>query len=479
MLKKLSPLITCLFFCFAACTCAESSSFKGKVIDLITQQPVKLNLTATTETDIVEYKSRAILNTTSSKDGSFQFRNCLPNKSYNIKITDQTYVYDEVETTCPDKNLTKEIPLIKVAKKPFKDGIFIWDGNKAVWKELEINTTFKVERTDIRPALAFDSVLDIYIPLNLGKDPVVLSELKPSGYDYRTDVFNGHFSQPSVLEKSHQLKYPPHTLFAVYGDDFMNYELMGLFYYPRLSIFDKRGSQGYPGTFTIPEGYHLGIKSVRGVGQCCKYLDLKREHHILKITDMANSRIGALRFGYYAPPEGTYNAIVPGGKLILYQSKGLDLLLSNGLPGIIFTTTPIEKIKQTVNTETPKSTNIKKSAAPDNNTTGVRTIKGTWRGEINQVGYGSYPAVITLHNIVKDIKCASITYPTLNCGGSLSCIDIQDEKYTFREQIEYGGANCIDNGIIHLIKLDENTFKYEWVHPTGKKDCEGILYYSP
>lgn len=50
---------------------------------------------------------------------------------------------------------------------------------------------------------------------------------------------------------------------------------------------------------------------------------MKRDYHIVEMRNIANNRIGGLMFGYFNPQQGTYNAIVPGGKLDLYQSKFL------------------------------------------------------------------------------------------------------------------------------------------------------------
>lgn len=103
-------------------------------------------------------------------------------------------------------------------------------------------------------------------------------------------------------------------------------------------------------------------------------------------------------------------------------------------------------------------------------------ITEMWTGEVDQPGYGSYPAEMRLTKIIKGSECGSIIYPTLGCGATVTCIDIQGNKYVFREQIKYGP--CVHGGTIQAVKTDAGVLSWEWFYPGGKSGAVGTLYLS-
>jgi len=330
MMKRIcrSLLISGLICC-AGCS---GSTITGKVVDAVTNEPVEVTLSATANTNIAEEQTKAKLYTVSSKDGSFKFKGCLPNKEYVINITDSNYLYNPVSIKTPENRKISDMSKIDVLKKPTRYGVYVWDRQKSDWRELDHNYILKVEKTSIRPNASAGAVMDIYIPMAMDMDKVFISDLCEGENSTETGTYYGQYSQIGQLEKAHQIDAS--TIVAFYGDYFTDYEIMGLFYYPEIGIYD--GSKKYPGKFDFTQGYHAGIRSMRGAGQCCRYLDVKRDYHVKSVRDIAEKKIGGLILCSVDLPKDTYNVFIAGGKLELNQSKDMGHLLTDGIPGVVF-----------------------------------------------------------------------------------------------------------------------------------------------
>lgn len=88
-------------------------------------------------------------------------------------------------------------------------------------------------------------------------------------------------------------------------------------------------------------------------------------------------------------------------------------------------------------------------------------IVGTWRGTVDQPGYGSYEAVMTLDSP----SSGTMEYPSLNCGGSLSGGGTGG-VYQYQETIAHGlvdseGKGCVTGGSIRVVLQGEAVF-WEW-----------------
>lgn len=104
-------------------------------------------------------------------------------------------------------------------------------------------------------------------------------------------------------------------------------------------------------------------------------------------------------------------------------------------------------------------------------------IGGTWRGTVDQPGYGSYEVVMTLDSA----EGGTIEYPSLNCGGSLSGGG-EGGVYQYRETITYGlvdaeGKGCITGGSIRVVLQGDGVF-WEWNGSHGSQAIyvSGKLY---
>jgi len=126
--------------------------------------------------------------------------------------------------------------------------------------------------------------------------------------------------------------------------------------------------------------------------------------------------------------------------------------------------------------ETPKPTPTSEVSAASVGAVKGGSIKNIWRGEAAESGSPPYPVIVTLAEVAKGERCGSTSYPSLKCEGSLTCYDVQEGKYFFKEKIEKGKLRCV-GGVIQLTRLDEKTLRYEWFFSAGgKKACEGLLH---
>lgn len=111
------------------------------------------------------------------------------------------------------------------------------------------------------------------------------------------------------------------------------------------------------------------------------------------------------------------------------------------------------------------------------------TSAGTWRGNVDQPGWGSYEAVMKLDGA----GGGAAEYPSLSCGGTLSGGGAAG-VYSFTETITYGlwtpeEGGCINGGSIRMVLEGASAF-WEWrgkshdgedVYASGKLHREGPL----
>lgn len=172
-------------------------------------------------------------------------------------------------------------------------------------------------------------------------------------------------------------------------------------------------------------------------------------------------------------------AIGPGEYLIRVAEYSMSSTASYDLQ-LLFkpvteATTPLD-----AESEQPKvSINVKlntseKSVTPKN-ASDQPNLQGVWRGEVKQPGFGTYPIVMTIFNLAVGSNSGKINYPTLQCGGALTCISIKGSEYTLRENIEFG-RNCIDRGTIQIKAKDDERLSWMWFYPNGKKGASGTLH---
>lgn len=105
---------------------------------------------------------------------------------------------------------------------------------------------------------------------------------------------------------------------------------------------------------------------------------------------------------------------------------------------------------------------------------GLEGKLGVWEGEGQQEGM-SWTIKITL---TEDEYL--IEYPSLECGGTLTLLEEEDDRLLFRETITYGGATateagCCDKGFVELIDQDTNSLIYQWYSHDGNNNKGDLL----
>jgi hypothetical protein len=85
----------------------------------------------------------------------------------------------------------------------------------------------------------------------------------------------------------------------------------------------------------------------------------------------------------------------------------------------------------------------------------VPSLAGTWVGDGHQSPAGVAGADWSIAMTIND-GGASIDYPSLGCGGSLTEISRDDTSAQYRESITYGQDKCVDGGAITVRYVNGN-----------------------
>ncbi len=101
--------------------------------------------------------------------------------------------------------------------------------------------------------------------------------------------------------------------------------------------------------------------------------------------------------------------------------------------------------------------------ANDNNSS-FKDIMGVWTGFAHQKNTG------TSWNIKMNFtkNKFDISYPSIPCSGKLTPLLSHSNKYIFQEKITKNQTKCVDNGILLLKKLDNNTLSWKWSEENGE-----------
>ncbi|TGQ42624.1 hypothetical protein [Mesorhizobium sp. M00.F.Ca.ET.216.01.1.1] len=91
----------------------------------------------------------------------------------------------------------------------------------------------------------------------------------------------------------------------------------------------------------------------------------------------------------------------------------------------------------------------------------VPSLAGTWVGNGHQSPAGASGADWSIAMTINE-GGASIDYPSLGCGGSLSEISRDDTSAEYRESITYGQDICIDGGTI-TVRSFKGNLSWVWV----------------
>ncbi len=88
-------------------------------------------------------------------------------------------------------------------------------------------------------------------------------------------------------------------------------------------------------------------------------------------------------------------------------------------------------------------------------------LNGIWTGSGHQSPAGAACADWAIAMTIGD-GAASIDYPSLGCGGSLTQISRDESSAEYRENITYGQDKCIDGGGI-TVRFFKGNLSWTWV----------------
>lgn len=91
----------------------------------------------------------------------------------------------------------------------------------------------------------------------------------------------------------------------------------------------------------------------------------------------------------------------------------------------------------------------------------VPSLNGTWVGSGHQSPAGASGADWSIAMTIND-NGASIDYPSLGCGGSLSQTSRDDTSVEYHESITYGRDKCVDGGAI-TVRFFKGNLSWVWI----------------
>ncbi len=124
-MKKLSILMVFLFLTFG---CTGGSKIKGKVENVITEQPISdVAVVATMKTDIEEDKKYETRKTKTDKTGTFLLKGLSPKYDYTITATKPGYSVNETRLSPPPEGKTKILDRpFGLVKEPPREGVYLF-----------------------------------------------------------------------------------------------------------------------------------------------------------------------------------------------------------------------------------------------------------------------------------------------------------------------------------------------------------------
>jgi hypothetical protein len=106
----------------------------------------------------------------------------------------------------------------------------------------------------------------------------------------------------------------------------------------------------------------------------------------------------------------------------------------------------------------------------------VPSLNGTWTGSGHQSPAGATGADWSISMTIGD-GGASIDYPSLGCGGSLTELFRDDTAAEYRESITYGREACIDGGSIS-VRFFRGNLSWTWVGQAQGQSYNAIAVLS-
>ncbi|MEM9770049.1 MAG: hypothetical protein AAF889_00340 [Cyanobacteria bacterium P01_D01_bin.73] len=99
---------------------------------------------------------------------------------------------------------------------------------------------------------------------------------------------------------------------------------------------------------------------------------------------------------------------------------------------------------------------------------------GVWEGVGTQGNGVGWSILIALTPGPKDSIVGTIAYPSIPCNGKLLFQEKERDEIKLSEDLTHTGV-CAVGGPISLSPTTDNKLTYQWFHPDGRADGEGLL----
>jgi hypothetical protein len=90
-------------------------------------------------------------------------------------------------------------------------------------------------------------------------------------------------------------------------------------------------------------------------------------------------------------------------------------------------------------------------------------LDGAWTGTGYQLGTNGTWAIRLICNPGRGEY--SVQYPSLNCGGNLQPVSVEENRVEFIEYITYGTESCIQGGTLVITRVDDRHITYSYFMP--------------
>ena len=96
-------------------------------------------------------------------------------------------------------------------------------------------------------------------------------------------------------------------------------------------------------------------------------------------------------------------------------------------------------------------------------------LRGAWEGTGYQTDTDStWPMTLTITRGQRR-RAFSVDYPSLKCGGRWQVLSIGRRRATFKEMLEHGQTECVDNGRVIIQRINTTQLLYLYSNQGSRK----------
>ena len=98
-----------------------------------------------------------------------------------------------------------------------------------------------------------------------------------------------------------------------------------------------------------------------------------------------------------------------------------------------------------------------------------------WVGFGDQNNSGEWPIELKINGGQVGEVVGVISYPSLNCGGELTLLQVDERQIVLRENLTYGFFRCANNGDVTLTLIGEAMQFYWYSEQYSESWAQGLL----